>query len=460
MAKQPQTEKSLALRDAGLATKNANFDSNCPVCLKAIRGKAPKCPVSAVKIPSSSRKQNWIHTDCVDITYHQKPDEGLIIQTYLTHIQIRLFDDGDAKDEAPKTPKETPKMPKKDAPKPKPKIAIAPITSGDGDGGSVLAGLVAPHIIGMVEAYIESEISTKMADISMPRNLVLKDMGDCPDFDVGLVHPLFDEALQMARIRQNVLITGGAGSGKTFAMQQIFDTLKSIPAELGGFANPDKVRFELVSCHSEMQPSDIVGAMIPSIGGKAGVQTHIMAQAPKVFRDGGIMVWDEFDSLHGGTAIACNAMLSGEKWVMPDGSVIDKSPDCIIIATCNTLGQGKGRGAYSSREVLDGATLNRFANGIIHWGYDMAFERQLIGDDEITSFFHDLRSKAESAGLEKRIISPRHMLTAKKQKHILGWSMETIRKVSLRDWNEKDLRTVGFEASFIEATLATNGGAA
>ena len=205
-------------------------------------------------------------------------------------------------------------------------------------------------------------------------------------------------------------------------------------------------------------PSDIQGPMVPNISD--GSENHRITNIVETFRDGGVLVFDEFDRLMGGTAVAANMALANDTWTMPDGTVIHKSPDLFILATTNTLGQGKGRGPYSAAEVLDGATLNRFANGIIHWGYDQAFERQLIGDDTITSFFHDLRSKADKAGLIGRIISPRHMINAKKQKHILGYDMETIRRISVRDWNRKDLKTVGFDDAFITNALGSNGGAA
>ena len=63
----------------------------------------------------------------------------------------------------------------------------------------------------------------------------------------------------------------------------------------------------------------------------------------------------------GGTAVAANMALANTEWSMPDGTVVKRHPDLFILATANTLGQGKGRSPYGSAEVLDGATLNRFA---------------------------------------------------------------------------------------------------
>jgi len=300
-------------------------------------------------------------------------------------------------------------------------------------------------------------IETEIAKLSLPRETVLKPLGDFEEVKVGMTHPKFEELLDQAKIRINSLAVGPAGSGKTFASQQVFNALLEIPQELGGFKNKSLTvdnNFVVVSCHGEMMPSDIVGPMIPQISPKEDgeVEVHRMTNLVKVYRDGGVLVLDEFDALVGDTAIAVNSALSGDSWTMPDGIVIKKSEDFFCLATANTFGNGAGRGAYSARNKLDGATLNRFAGGIIHWDYDTDFERNIIQDDEICDFFQDLRSTMKETGIQ-RIISPRHMLSAKKQKEMLKWDMSKIKSKALADWTEKDLRTVGMTKSFIDRTI-------
>jgi hypothetical protein len=456
-----QSPQNQALRNGGFQTKNANFDSTCKVCQQAIRGKAPKCPVVAVKIPTESRPQNWIHATCVDVNIHLHPETKKPVSDSLSAADLALFGEGKKAETPPPSEKKKTETPPKESKKPKsqPKVEVKPLAVGSTDdaGGAVLAGLVAPHLIGMVSDHVGEQISQGLADLSLPRPLVVQPLGETDEVKVGLAHPCFDHLLEMGRIRTNTLASGPAGSGKTFAAEQVFNTLRQLPESQGGFAS-DSVRFTVLSCHNEMMPSDIVGPMIPNI--KDGSENHRMTEVVKTYRDGGVLVFDEFDRLMGGTAVAANMALANETWAMPDGTVVHRSPDLFILATANTLGQGRGRSPYGAAEVLDGATLNRFAGGVIHWGYDRAFERQLISDDAITSFFHDLRSKADNAGLYGRIISPRHMLTALKQKQVLGWDMERIRRVAVADWSEKDLKTVGFEDAFISSALQTNGGAA
>jgi len=458
MSRQKQSPRATLLREVGIKTKNANFDSTCKVCSAPIRGTSPKCSVAQVKIPKESRKASWVHTDCVDIHYHLNVESHYPIAKAMTMTQQKRFIGDDFKEDAPKedTPKETPKMP---TPKPTPTPKPIPTSVKGGDpAGEALASMVMPHLMAGFTDHVDTVMNDKINALALPRTTIVKPLGDFEEVKVGLTHPCFDEALDLGRIRANCLASGPAGSGKTHAAKQIFDTLKSLPESAGGFAKPDTVRFTVISCHNEMMPSDIVGPMVPNIS--TGDEKHRITEIVNTFRDGGVLVFDEFDRLMGGTAVAANMALANDSWTMPDGSVIYKSPDLFILATANTLGQGKGRSAYVSAETLDGATLNRFAGGVIRWGYDRAFERMLIGDDEIVSFFHDLRDRADKAGLVSRIISPRHMLTAKKQKYILGYDMERIRRIAVRDWNRKDLKTIGFDNEFIDGALATNGGAA
>ena len=486
MTKQNQTNK--LLRAVGLKTKNANFDANCKVCGEEIRGKAPKHAVVCVKLPTESRKKSWIHTSCIDVHQHLLPEDhkfaGQNIAYAISNLSnMKKFEDAyfvdndrnyvpsqkDGKLKLRETPKETPKKtpkketPPKETPKPKP-VKVSIPTTASGEAGDVLAGLVAPSLIGMVSSHVQSEIASQLSAMSLPRPLVVKPLGDdSRKLEVGLTHPCFEHALDLAKIRANAYSCGAAGSGKTFAAKQIFETLVHLPKKNGGFANKDLTlddNFVILSCHNEMMPSDIVGGMIPQINPKDGgeVEVHRMSDIVKVYRDGGVLVFDEFPCLVGGTAISANAALAGDTWRMPDGSVVHRSDDLWILATGNTLGQGSGRSGYIANETLDISTLNRFAGGVIHWGYDRAVERELIQDDEIVNFFHEVRSKATNAGI-RRIISPRHMQTAYKQKHVLGWNGQRWRTTALADWNEKDLRAIGYDKSFIEDATG-NGGAA
>jgi len=446
--------KQAALRSGGFQTKNANFDAVCPACDGKIRGKTPKDPVVAVANRwNGSRKQRWIHISCLR-QEDGHPDTGKSVVASLSKRGVATVFDGEEpksppKEETKTPPKETPKMPTKTK---APTMPAAEAT----DAGDALSAIVLPSLLRDVTGHIDHQIAEGLKALNVPRALTVQQVGDLPEVEVGLAHPRFDVLLDLARIRSNILAVGPAGSGKTFAAEQVFQTLSKMDPSSGGFAT-ETPRFTVVSCYGEMMPSDIVGPMVPNVSD--GSENHRITEAVLTYRDGGLLVWDEFDSLQGDTAIAANAALSGESWTMPDGTVIHKHPDFVCMATANTFGQGKGRGPYGSRNTLDGATLNRFAGGVIRWGYDLTFERALISDDEVVGWFHDLRTKAESCGLDGRIVGPRNMMAAARQKNVLGWSKTQWTQQALRDWSEKDLRTIGMDSTFISEATSFGGAA-
>jgi hypothetical protein len=445
--------KQAALRDGGFQTKNANYDGSCPACDGVIDGKTKHPVVAVANRWNGSRKQRWIHISCLR-QEDGHPDTGNSVVASLTKRGVATVFDGEEPKSPPKeTPKETPPPKVKTMPQ---KQTPAPDATKPTEAGDALSAIVLPSLLRDVTGHIEQTISDGLAALNVPRALTVQQVGDLPEVEVGLAHPRFDVLLDLARIRQNVLAVGPAGSGKTFAAEQVFQTLCKMDPSSGGFTT-DTPRFTVVSCYGEMMPSDIVGPMVPNVSD--GSEKHRITEAVLTYRDGGVLVWDEFDSLVGDTAIAANAALSGESWTMPDGTVIRKHPDFVCMATANTFGQGKGRGPYGSRNTLDGATLNRFAGGVIRWGYDLTFERALIGDDEVVGWFHDLRTKAESCGLDGRIVGPRNMMAAARQKNVLGWSKTQWTQQALRDWSEKDLRTVGMDSTFINETTSFGGAA-
>ena len=209
-----QTPQAALLREVGIKTKNANFDSTCKVCNRAISSTSPKCSVAAVKIPRESRNQSWIHTSCVDVMYHQTPDTFNAIAEAMSPSQHKQFI-GQKDDEVPPTPKETKEMPpkKKPAPKPDVKFDIGFDETDADPAGLALANMVAPHILGQFTALVDSTLEEKVNALALPRTTIVKTLGDFDEVKVGLVHPCFDEALNLGRIRINCMATGPAGSG-------------------------------------------------------------------------------------------------------------------------------------------------------------------------------------------------------------------------------------------------------
>ena len=88
----------------------------------------------------------------------------------------------------------------------------------------------------------------------------------------------------------------------------------------------------------------------------------------------------------------------------PDGRIVERHPDCIVIATANTHGLG-ATADYVGRCKLDGAFLDRFQVRY-DWQYDETLELAISGNEEAARYVQEARKKAREAGL-KVIISPR-----------------------------------------------------
>ena len=72
--------------------------------------------------------------------------------------------------------------------------------------------------------------------------------------------------------------------------------------------------------------------------------------------------------------------------------MVDKHDEFICIIAGNTYGLG-GDGIYSGRNVIDGATLDRFV--FIEWGTDTELEKELsLGNEEWLNIVRKARDNA------------------------------------------------------------------
>lgn len=106
-----------------------------------------------------------------------------------------------------------------------------------------------------------------------------------------------------------------------------------------------------------------------------GYKTRPFVEA---YEKGGVYLCDEIDAGNSNMLLVLNAALSGDQWQNPvTGEMIRKHEDFHCIAAGNTLGLGANR-AYTGRERLDAATLDRFESGRVEVGYDNRLETRLF----------------------------------------------------------------------------------
>lgn len=210
---------------------------------------------------------------------------------------------------------------------------------------------------------------------------------------------------------RNFYMVGPAGTGKT-TICKILGEMLNMPVTI-------------LSCNSGTSPAEITGFKYPE------PRPSAISQAIGVR---GIVVFDEITMLDASVAAAANALLANNEINTSTGLVV-RDPDCIIIATGNTIGDGANR-VYIGNNQLDAATLDRFVGGFINVDYNKKYESENF-DSEVVEYIHNLRLLIESNGF-RRIASTRTIIACDTLKKAgLPW-----RDSAIAQWSEEEKRTV------------------
>lgn len=266
-------------------------------------------------------------------------------------------------------------------------VPFAPIASNVADpAGAALAALVAPHLIGTVQAQLNAAIERALTGVPTVRIEVARPDGTFRTID-GATHPKMATLLKAATARtakggrMNLWLTGPAATGKTHAAELVAESLQ-LPFYTHG---------AMAMTHELMGFIDAGG-------------TYQRTAFREAFENGGVCLFDEVDSWESQPTLALNAALANGCASFPDG-MVKRHPDCLIIAAANTNGNG-ATAEYVGRNKLDAAFLSRFAVKI-DWFRDVAFELAIGGDQSFTRRVQAARERAKAAGL-KHNIDTRH----------------------------------------------------
>jgi len=186
------------------------------------------------------------------------------------------------------------------------------------------------------------------------------------------------------RKEKNIMLVGGAGSGKTHLVSTIAEALDR--------------QFYPMSVGLQTTKSDLLG-FINATG------NYITTPLRKAYEEGGVLLLDEFDSAHAGVVTILNSLLANGHCSFPD-KIITKHQDFICLCACNTYGKG-GSIDYVGRNRLDGATLDRFI--MVNVGYDTQLERALTNHKPWEDVIYKIRENIASHGI-KMIVSPRALM--------------------------------------------------
>ena len=184
----------------------------------------------------------------------------------------------------------------------------------------------------------------------------------------GLFHKVFEPTLKLVNLNIPVYLCGPAGTGKNFMGEQIADALK--------------LNFYYAS--SITQEFKLLGFID---GGGKYHETEFYRWAV----NGGLFFLDELDGSCPDAAILLNSALANGYVDFPTGRII-LNPTCRVIAAGNTCGLGADM-IYTGRNVIDGATLDRFAK--VDMDYDSRIESNLCQDDTLRNFLYDVRKSVK-----------------------------------------------------------------
>ena len=236
----------------------------------------------------------------------------------------------------------------------------------------------------------------------------------------------FDHVFKLASIRQNVLLTGPSGSGKTWLAAKIAEAL-DLP-------------FGSLSCTAGVTESQLTGWLLPV--GDSGRFAYVPSPFVTAYENGGVYLLDEIDASDENLLVLINAALANGHFTLPqrfENPTVKRHPDFVCIAAANTLGLGESM-VYTGRNVLDGATLDRFRAGVVEVDYSEEVESRLV-DPEVLLWGRTIRRVIREHGFN-RIMSTRVMLDFTKQKQELGYGPEKWNESYFADWTEDEFQAV------------------
>lgn len=184
----------------------------------------------------------------------------------------------------------------------------------------------------------------------------------------GIFHKMFDKVLKLVDMNLPVMLTGGAGAGKNFMLEQV--------------ANALGLDFYYTSTIT--QEYKLTGFI--DGGGK-----YHETEFYKAFTQGGVFMLDEIDASIPECLVILNGAIANGYFDFPTGREI-ANENFRVVCAGNTVGLGADL-VYTGRNVLDGATLDRFV--LVEIDYDPRIEENLCQDEELRNFLYDVRHSVQ-----------------------------------------------------------------
>lgn len=220
---------------------------------------------------------------------------------------------------------------------------------------------------------LEKELKDRLNDFikntygALPQRITIvkKDV----EYDkTGLFHKEFEKVLKLVNMNLPVMLTGGAGAGKNFMLEQVSTALG----------------FDFYYTSTITQEYKLTGFI--DGGGK-----YHETEFYKAFTQGGVFMLDEIDASIPECLVILNGAIANGYFDFPTGREFAHE-DFRVVCAGNTVGLGADM-VYTGRNVLDGATLDRFV--LVEIDYDPRIEENLCQDEELRKFLYDVRKSVK-----------------------------------------------------------------
>lgn len=207
-------------------------------------------------------------------------------------------------------------------------------------------------------------------------------------FDPSSTDPQFQKILDDIQRGHNVLLVGGAGTGKT--------TIAKMVAEVLG--RP----WIAINCSQWTSPTEVIGGQT--------IEGYQEGKLIRAWQKGAILILDEMPKLDPNTAGLFNDALAEAQKPDPKKSIIEnsrgdkfpKNPLFGCIATGNIY-PNQESAAYGANNKQDLSLLDRFA-GTVYWiEKDPRKEQHIIQNMMIWSLFDHLRTEIEKLKYEAQV---------------------------------------------------------